>query len=111
VDASVIKRLFRILAFLLLAAGFVAAIMDGARSLANATLDYARVGSTAARLLGDRFGQLQPNIERNIHPMLWDPALSTLFVLPTSVVLLVLGLICYRLGRRSGTAFGHVMRN
>lgn len=106
-----IKSLFRILAFLLIAAGFVAAIMDGARSLANSTLDYARVGTTAMRLLGERFSQLQPAIERNIHPLLWDPVMITLLMLPTSVVLLVLGLLFYRIGRRSGSAIGYITRN
>lgn len=106
-----IKSLFRILAFLLLAAGFVAAIMDGARSLANSALDYERVGSTAARVLGERMSQLQPAVERNIHPLLWDPVLITLLLLPTSVVLLALGLAFYRLGRRSGPTIGHIMRN
>jgi hypothetical protein len=111
VGVGVIKSLFRVLAFLLLAAGFVGAIMDGARSLANATLDYAHVGSTALRLFGERFSLLQPAIERNIHPFLWDPVIITLLLLPTSAVLLVTGLMFYRLGRRSGAAIGYITRN
>ncbi len=107
----VIKSLFRMLAFLLLAAGFVAAVMDGARSLANSTLDYARVGATALRLFGERFNQLQPAVERNLHPLLWDPVLITFLMLPTSLVLLALGLVVYRLGRRSGAAVGYLTRN
>jgi hypothetical protein len=107
----VIKSLFRILAFLFLGAGFVAAIMDGARSLANSTLDYARVGSTALRLFGERFTQIQPAIERNIHPLLWDPVMINVLLLPTSLVLLGIGLFCYRLGRRSGAAIGYLTRN
>ncbi|MGL4441863.1 MAG: hypothetical protein ACRCUE_21655 [Bosea sp. (in: a-proteobacteria)] len=106
-----IKTLLRFLAFLLVAAGFVAAIMDGARSLANSTLEYARIGSTLTRLFGDRINQLQPAIERNVHPLLWDPVLVTLLLLPTSVLLLVTGLACYRLGRRTGPAIGYLTRN
>lgn len=106
-----IKGLFRIVAFLLVAAGFVAAIMDAARSLANSMLDYVHVSTMIARVLGDRFNQIQPVIERNIHPMLWDPVLVTILLLPTSVVLLMLGLLFYRLGRRSGRTIGYIARN
>jgi hypothetical protein len=108
--AAVIKGLFRILAFLLLAAGFVAAVMDGARTLANGALDYAKLGGTAFRLLGERFLLLQPAVERHLHPLLWDPVLLNLIVLPTSLVLLVLGFVCYRIGRRSGSSIGYLMR-
>ncbi len=106
-----IKGLFRFIAFLLLAAGFVGAVMDAARSLANSMLDYARIGGTAFRLFGDRFLQLQPAVERNIHPLLWDPVLSNLFLLPTSLTLLGLGLVCYRIGRRAPAVIGYVTRN
>ncbi|MFY8038840.1 MAG: hypothetical protein ACOVN4_04125 [Bosea sp. (in: a-proteobacteria)] len=105
-----IKGLFRILAFLLLAAGFVAAVMDGARTIANSAVDYAKLGSTLFRLFGERFLLLQPAVERHVHPLLWDPVLLNLLVLPTSVVLLVLGFVSYRIGRRSGSRIGHVLR-
>jgi hypothetical protein len=108
--AAVIKGLFRILAFLLLAAGFVAAVMDGARTIANSAIDYAKLGSTLFRLFGERFLLLQPAVERHVHPLLWDPVLLNLLVLPTSVVLLVLGFLSYRIGRRSGSRIGHVLR-
>lgn len=106
-----IKAIFRMLAFLLLAAGFVAAIMDGARSLANSTLDYARLGATALQVFGERYLLLQPAVERHVHPALWDPVLLNLMLLPTSLVLLVLGLVCHRIGQRSATPIGHLTPN
>lgn len=106
-----IKALFRIVAFLLLAAGFVAAVMDGARSLANSTLDYAVLGATLFRLLGERFLLIQPAVERHLHPLLWDPLLLNITLLPTSLVLLGLGFLAYRIGRRGRPTIGHVTRN
>ncbi len=105
------KFVFRITAFLLLAAGFVAAVMDGARTLANSTLSYASLGETAMRLLGDRFLLIQPAVERLLHPLLWDPVLLKLWLLPTSVMLLGLGFVFYRLGRRPRTTIGYLTRN
>ncbi len=107
----VIKATFRTCAFLLLAAGFVAAVMDGARSLAASALDYAQLGGTVAGLLGERFAALQPAVERNLHPLLWDPVLTKLLLLPTSLALLGLGLLFHRIGRRSRASIGYVTRN
>ncbi len=106
-----IKGVFRMLAFVLLAAGFVAAIMDGARSLANSTLDYARLSSTAFRLFGDRYLALQSAIERSVHPLVWDPVMLNLMLLPTSLVLLVLGLVCHRIGQRNASRIGYLAPN
>ena len=106
-----IKGVFRMSAFVLLAASFVAAVMDGARSLANSTLDYARLGATAFRLFGDGYLALQPAIERYVHPFLWDPVLVNLLLLPTSLVLLVTGLVCHRIGQRSASSIGYLAPN
>jgi hypothetical protein len=107
----VLKGLVRVLAFAVLAAGFVAAVMDGARSLANGELAYAKLGATAHRLLNERFLLIQPALERHVHPLLWDPVVLNLLLLPTSLTLLVLGLVLYRLGRRPVATIGHMTRN
>jgi hypothetical protein len=102
------RLLFRLSGFLLLAAGFVAAVMDGARVLANSQFAYAKIGETAFRLLGERFLLLQPAVERHVHPLLWDPVLLNVLLLPTSLTLLALGLLMHRLGRRRDPAIGVV---
>jgi hypothetical protein len=94
-----IRAGLRLVGFLVLAAGFVAAVMDGARTLAAGQIAYAKVGETAFRLLGERFLLLQPAIERHMHPVLWDPGMLTLLLAPTSLTLLVVGLVLHRLGR------------
>jgi hypothetical protein len=108
---SVIRSFLRFLAFLLLAAGFVAAVMDAARSLANSSLTLARLEGTVVRLLGERALTLQPLIERNIHPLLWDPVMTTLLLAPTSLMLLAMGLVLHWLGRPAQRAPGHLTRS
>ena len=105
-----IRASLRILGFLLMAAGFVAAVMDGARSLAASGLAYAKLGETAFRILGERFLLVQPAIERHVHPLLWDPVLLTLLLAPTSLLLLGLGLALHWLGQPPAVAVGHVTR-
>lgn len=106
-----IKAGLRLTGFLLLAAGFVATVMDAARTLAGSVLDYARLGELAQRLLGERFLLIQTALERQLHPFLWDPLLVTLLQVPTSLVLLLLGLLCHRLGRPAPLRIGYVTRN
>ncbi len=105
-----IRGTLRLIGFLVLAAGFVATVMDGARTLAAGQLSYAKLGETGFRLLGERFLLLQPAIERHIHPLLWDPVVLSLLLAPTSLVLLALGLILHRLGRVREPRVGAVTR-
>jgi hypothetical protein len=103
----VIKALFRIIAFLTLAAGFVATVMDGARTLANGVLAYASLADAGARLLGGRFAALQAATEQ-IHPLLWDPLLAGLLMAPASLALLAAGLAFHFIGRRRGSGPGYI---
>lgn len=105
-----VKALLRILAFLVLAAGFVAVIMDGARSLAGSELDYAPLSAALTQALGGRSDQAQALVERNLHPLLWDPVLLGFGKAPASLVLLIAGLALYRLGRRRVVGVGYVTR-
>jgi hypothetical protein len=86
-------------------------VMDGARSLAASGLDYAKLGDSAYRLIGDRFLQLQPAVERQLHPLLWDPVMLNILLIPTSLLLLALGVAVYRLGKRPAPVIGYVLRN
>jgi hypothetical protein len=102
---DVIKALFRIMAFLTLAAGFVAAVMDCARTLANGVLAYASLADAGTLLLGARFSALQAATEQ-IHPLLWDPLLRSLLMAPASLALLAAGLLFHFIGRRRGGSVG-----
>lgn len=45
----------------------------------------------------------QAGLERHVHPVLWDPVLTSLLVLPAALVFAVLGVVLYVLGRRRRT--------
>jgi hypothetical protein len=86
-----IRFLLRTLGVLIAAGGFVALIIDGVKSLANSTPVLTPLGQTGFQLLGERYLQIQPALERNIHPMLWDPVLLNLMQLPASAIGFVIG--------------------
>ena len=70
-----IRFLVRLAGYVLIAAGFVSLVIDGARSIANSAVMVTPLGETLALLLRERYLQIQPAVERNLHPLLWDPVL------------------------------------
>lgn len=104
------RFLLRFVGYLSVAAGFVALVIDGARSIANAGLRFTPVGEVLIAVVQGRYQLIQPAIERNIHPWLWDPVLLTLLRAPAAGAALVLGFMLLWLGRRPDEAIGIVTR-
>lgn len=105
-----VRFFVRMLGYLVVAAGFVVLLTDGARSIANSAWQFTPLGEALAMLLRDRFLLLQPAIERNLHPLLWDPVLLTLMRAPLSLVALLLGFLLFRLGAPPRRQIGFVTR-
>lgn len=67
-----------------------------------------RAGELVATSLGKHWFAISPGtinlvqaiMQRNVHPMLWDPVTTSVLVLPASLVFAVLGIALYALGRR-----------
>lgn len=104
------RFLLRLIGYLSVAAGFVALVIDGARSIANAGLRFTPLSEVLTAVIHERYQSIQPAIERNLHPWLWDPLLLTLLRAPVAVVALLLGFALLWLGRRPQEAIGIVTR-
>lgn len=104
-----VRFLLRFVGYVLVAAGFVTLVIDGARSIANTALQFTALGETLALLLRERYQLLQPMLVQ-IHPLLWDPAMLHLIRAPTALVALVLGFLLLRLGQRPPRQIGIVTR-
>ena len=98
----------RLIGYVLLAAGFIGAVIDGTRSIANSSMVFTPLGETAFRILGERYLLLQPAIERHVHPLLWDPVVLNLTLLPGFAVALALGLLFLWLGQKPAEPIGHL---
>jgi uncharacterized membrane protein YdfJ with MMPL/SSD domain len=105
-----LRYLVRLIGYVLIAAGFVSLVIDGARSIANAALQFTALGQSFTAVLHERYLLIQPAIERNIHPFLWDPIVVNLMRAPTALVALVLGFLLLRLGAPPQTRIGIVTR-
>ncbi len=69
-----------------------------------------KLGETCFKLFPTTFPLLQPAVERQIHPLLWDPFLLGFFLLPTWLVLTLFGLLFFWVARRRAAAIGYSSR-
>ncbi len=105
-----VRFLLRLLGYLLVAAGFVALVIDGARSIANSAVQYTPLNLALTTLFGARMDTLQPTVERNIHPLLWDPVLLNLLLAPAALIAFLLGFLLLKLGTPPEPKIGIVTR-
>ncbi len=105
-----LRFLVRLIGYGFVAAGFVALVIDGARSIANSQLLFTPLGEALHGLLRERYLLVQPAIERHLHPLLWDPVALNLTLAPTAAVALALGFVLLWLGRRREPGIGVVTR-
>ena len=105
-----LRFLVRALGLLLLAAGFAALIVDGTRSIAASSPSIARFGDLCSYLFPKLYPLLQPAIERNVHPLLWDPMLRGFFLVPGWIVLTAFGLLLIWMAKRRRISVGYSSR-
>jgi UDP-N-acetylmuramyl pentapeptide phosphotransferase/UDP-N-acetylglucosamine-1-phosphate transferase len=104
-----IRLFFRFLGVLLLAAAFAALIVDGTKSIAANSVIYTPAADTAAQVFPEKLKSLQPALE-HIHPLLWNPGMTSLLRLPIWIIIAVLGIICLLLGRKPRPKIGYSRR-
>ena len=104
-----VRLFFRFVGLLLLAGAFVALVVDGTRSVAAGTVAIVPFGRTSSAMFPDAFAKLHQAVQTHL-PVLWDPVLVTLFLLPTWLVLGALGMMIFGLTRRRAAKIGYSRR-
>ncbi|MFT0891697.1 hypothetical protein [Pseudochelatococcus sp. G4_1912] len=94
------RFVFRLVGFLLLVAGFVMLIVDGARAIADDSLVFTHLGPVLAKLMPTFYPRIEPLAVERVSPYLWDPVLVNLFHAPAFAAAAALGVIFLWLGRR-----------
>lgn len=102
-----IRFVFRFVGLLVLAAGFVALIYDGTKTIAGSQIYFTRLGDTWNAWNSDSLQKLQPLIERYVGHWLWDPVMLNLLSAPTWGVFGVLGILLILIGRKKRRLIGY----
>lgn len=105
-----IRTLLRLLGFLVLAAGFVALVLDGVRFIATGHWAFLRLGEGIAALSPAFLASIETSVTRNVHPLLWSYALGPLFDAPTAAALGALGVVLLWIGRKPAELIGFAPR-
>ena len=96
-----IRFLFRLLGFLILAGGFVALVIDGTRAIASGVWDFTKAETTWAAF--------SPQTLQSARELAGEPgaaALGWVLAQPTAAVLGVIGVVFMIIGRRRRRAVG-----
>jgi len=101
-----IRFLFRFVGLWVLAAGFVALVRDGTKSIAGNAVFSTRLSEDWNNLHPTSLASIQPAIERHA-PWMWDPVLLTILTAPSWLVLGIIGSIFILLGRKKKPLIGY----
>jgi hypothetical protein len=91
----------------ILAAGFVALVRDGTKSIAGNAVFITKLGEDWNNIHSTSLQLLQPAIERHVAIWLWDPVVLTILTAPTWLVLGILGSIFMLIGRKKKPLIGY----
>ncbi|WP_293854201.1 hypothetical protein [uncultured Alsobacter sp.] len=87
-----IRILFRTVGYLLLAAAFVAAVVDGTRSIAASGWQITSLQGFLERVQPSALPALK-TMATQVNAVLWDPVAVTALKVPLAALFLVLGLV------------------
>ena len=94
------------LGLVVLAAGFAALVVDGTRSIAGSALSLTPVSA----LFASKLPTMRDAIGRAIHPLLWDPVMTSLLRLPVWLALAIVGVFLLWVARRRAPGVGYSTR-
>jgi hypothetical protein len=106
-----IRIFLRLIGLAMLAGAFVAAVIDGARSIAADQLALTPIGEPLYQAMPNKFLLVQAFIEHKISPRLWDPVLNDILLLPTWFILAIFGAALVYLTRKRPPPIGHSNRS
>ncbi len=107
--AAMFRFFFRSVGFLLLAGAFAALVIDGTRSIASGMLSWTPLGQTIAWLAPNEVQALKPSID-HFNRFLWDPLMVHLLLLPTWLVIGILGTLVMALTQKRRPTIGYSSR-
>lgn len=103
------RFIFRAIGLFLLAGAFAALVIDGTRSIAGGRLALTPLGTAIGWLAPAKFVALQPLID-HYNRFLWDPVMVHLLLLPTWLVVGLLGTLIMALTQKRQPKIGYSSR-
>jgi len=98
--------LFRALGMIVLAFAVITAVLDLTRSIAASSLVMTPFWQLWSGVSASSFNNVQAVVEANLHPVVWDPVMTTLLALPGWALLWLIAMIFLWLGQKRENPYG-----
>ena len=102
-----IRFLLRFFGLWILAAAFIFLVYDGAGWVANGALNSVRVDQLWSNIHQNSLSLLQPAVEHNVSPWVWNAAIMTVLEQPVWLVFGIIGGLLILLGRKKKPLIGY----
>jgi len=106
-----IRFVFRFVGLWILAAGFVALVRDGTKSIAANAVFVTRLSEDWTNIQATSLQSLEAAVARYVEPYVggwvWDPVVLGILAAPTFVVLGILGSVLILIGRKKKRLIGY----
>jgi hypothetical protein len=106
-----IRFVFRFIGLWILAAGFVALVRDGTKSIAGNSVFMTKLSEDWTNIHASSLQGLETAISRHVDPYvgqwLWDPVALSIVAAPTFAVFGIVGSILILIGRRKKPLIGY----
>jgi hypothetical protein len=102
-----IRALLRLIGVIVLAAGFILVVYDGAKSIADSRIYVYKLGQLWTDIHAASLQNVQAKVQENLPAAVWDPAITTLLDQPAWLVLGVIGIVLILLGRKRKPLIGY----
>jgi hypothetical protein len=102
-----IRSLLRLIGVVLLAAGFILLMYDGAKSIADSRIYIYKLGQLWTDIHASSLQSFQTSVQANLPRAAWDPVLTTLLDQPSWLVLGLVGTVFILLGRKRKPLIGY----
>lgn len=100
------RFLFRLLATVSLAVAVVMAVLDVTRTIAASRLVLTPLRESWAGVSPTTLESAQAFVTKSLHPLVWDPVMTTILAQPGFLVFGVLAFLLYAIGHRPARRIG-----
>ncbi|WP_162916262.1 hypothetical protein [Cohaesibacter haloalkalitolerans] len=96
----VIRFVFSFIGLWICALALLALVLDGVRSIAANRIVMKPLGETWFEMHRESLNLAQAVIQRNVHPLIWDPVVQWILMMPAWLFAAIIGLLFVYLGRK-----------
>ncbi len=105
-ETSVIRFMFRLLAYVALSLSIIAAVLDAARSVGASQIVMTSLQNAWQSISPSSLVFVETGIKTHFYPVLWDPFMLFVLETPTFIVFALIAFLFYAIGYKRENGAG-----